>query len=52
MLHFQKYIYFSGYYLMFQALKGCYLKNKNKNLIQHRSPAIWETATLLIVLNI
>lgn len=27
MLHFQKNIYFSGYHLMFQALKGCYLKN-------------------------
>lgn len=42
MLHFKKKVYFSGYYFMVQALKGCY----KKNLIQHHIPAIWETVTL------
>lgn len=52
MLHFKKRIYFSGYYLMFQALKGCYKKIK-KTLF---STAVLQyerlQLCLLIILNI
>lgn len=49
MLHFQKKKYFSGYYLMFQALKGCYKKTLfSTAVLQYERLQL----CLLIILNI